>query len=129
MWISKEGWAKFQKELSDKTELLNICNKENSIRRSLPVLDYNTGDPSPSDQEERKSYVGRVAGIFQDIFIKKIQHMIAEQQRELSNPTHSHEQDVFIKANINALSLLLDYGDECINEHISNNNKENNGEI
>lgn len=82
-------------------------------------------DPSPLSREERASYVARVAGFYKDIFEQKIIHIISQLQKELSDPRSSREMDMYVKANINALSLLMDWGDSMVNEQLDNiTNKE-----
>lgn len=95
----------------------------------LPLIQYNIEDRSPSDTLERKAYMTRVALFFQEIFNDRLKLMISEQQQELSNPTNPEKYDQFIKGTINALSLLLDWGDQCINEHLADNQNKNNGEV
>lgn len=102
-----------------------IQELENQPFRLLKVP-YNMDDPSPLSREERASYVARVAGFYKDIFETKVTHMISDLQKELSNPLSSREMDIYVKATINALSLLMDWGDEMVNEQLENisNNKE-----
>lgn len=77
-------------------------------------------DGEPTDIKERREYVGRVAGFFSDILNKKLDAMIVQQHQALANPLNSREEDISIKANINALSLIYDWGDACLLEHLDN---------
>lgn len=77
-------------------------------------------DGEPTDQADRREYVARVAGFFHDIMQPKLESMIAAQHNEMATVTNSRETDLFIKANINAFSLLLDWGDACESEHLDN---------
>jgi hypothetical protein len=76
-------------------------------------------DGSPVNPIERMEYTGRVSGFFKDIFEKKIYSMLTEQHNELANPLNTRDTDLQIKGTINALSLLLDWGDECMSEYLS----------
>lgn len=89
-------------------------------QQKLVKVDYNLEDPSPIEQDKRREYVGRVAGFYKDILEPKIHSMISEIQRDLSNPANTEKMDTYNKATVNALSLLLDWGDEMVNEHLSN---------
>lgn len=77
---------------------------------------FKVDDGSPTDPLERKEYCGRISGFFSDIMKSKLESMIALQMQELTNLENSKEKDLFIKANINALSLLLDWGDDALRE-------------
>jgi len=90
-----------------------------SNQTKLNFVDIPTDDGSPVDQNERKEYTARVAGFFTDVLNKKLAHMIGEQRKMLEDPNNSREADLFIKANINALSLILDWGEECLTEYMS----------
>lgn len=104
--------AKLQSRLAQKLEKASVPK--------LIQVDYFVDDPSPSDTEARKEYVGRTAGFFKDVLEPKLQHMISILQKELSNPMASRETDLFTKATINAFSLLLDWGDEMVGEQLEN---------
>lgn len=90
---------------------------------NLNFVDIPIDDGSPVDQDQRKEYTARVSGFFSDIMEARIKYMIGQQMKMLQNPDNSREADLFIKANINALSLLLDWGDECLNEYMSYQDK------
>lgn len=87
-----------------------------SKRKTFVTFDMDDG--SPTEPIARREYVARVSGFYYDIFKKKLESLIARQQQELTNLNNSHETDLFHKANINAFSLLLDWGDEMLSEHM-----------
>lgn len=112
--------------LKELKKIIEDKDKEISILKGVVNVDYNMEDPSPSDVEERREYVARCGSFFKDILEKKLEHLISDIQRELSNPLNPREMDVYLKANINACCLLLDWGESMENERLANviNSKE-----
>ena len=83
-------------------------------------IDIKKGDPEPSDPEARAAYVANVANFFTSYGTQKIDYLIANLARELISPLNKPEDDVRIKATINALSLILDWADTIVAEHMQN---------
>jgi len=67
-------------------------------------------DPSPLDSGTRKEYTSKVAGFFNDILNDKLECLIADQKDELSLIAQPEWKQNIIRANINILNLLLDWG-------------------
>lgn len=86
-------------------------------RQRKTYVDFKVDDGSPVDRNERRQYIASVIGFYSLGFKNKLEHMISQQRAILDNPENSRETDLFIKANINAMSLMLDWGDECMAEH------------
>lgn len=83
-------------------------------------VDFDLDDGSPTDLILRRDYVARSAGFYQDILKKLLESQISNQYKELANPANTTEKDLLIKANINAFSLMMDWGDSMISEHMQN---------
>lgn len=102
----------------------NISLVEKKIIR--PEIPIDLKDPSPEDGEKRQQYVANVAGFHKDTLAPKILHIIAglrESFEKVDLETFSlsrAEYDQYIKATINGLWLLYDWGESMINEQISN---------
>lgn len=84
------------------------------------IINLNIDDGEPTDSLQRKEYIANVVSFFGSIMKPKLDSMIGQQYKLLGMPTNSREMDIFIKANINAMSLLLDWGDGCLLEHMQN---------
>lgn len=84
------------------------------------IIKINVDDGEPIDSLQRKEYIANVVVFFGSIMKPKLESMIGKQHQLLATPTNSREMDIFIKANINAMSLLLDWGDACLLEHMQN---------
>ena len=98
---------------------------EENTRSQLKLkIDYRFEDPSPLVQQERAGYVARVAAFYKEVLEPKLKHMISEQQAELSVPTSPRDLDLINKGSINAFSLLMDWGEEMINEHVANQDRD-----
>lgn len=84
------------------------------------IIKIDVDDGEPTDSLQRKEYISNVVVFFGSIMKPKLENMIGQQHKLLAMPTNSREMDIFIKANINAMSLLLDWGDACLLEHMQN---------
>ncbi len=84
-----------------------------------PVVDLNTGDPTPDKVDARREYVARVAAFHKDVMEQKIKSMVSLVREELSKAENSPQTDLFLKGTINALWLMYDWGEECVNEMLS----------
>lgn len=102
----------------------NISLKKEEIKR--PHIPIDLGDPSPEDGEKRQQYVANVAGFHKDVLAPKIKQIIAglresfeQVNRETFGLTQT-EYDRYIKATINGMWLLYDWGESMINEQLAN---------
>ena len=84
------------------------------------TITFRVDDGFPIDPQEQRAYVAEVSGFFERILRPKIENLIYLQTQALANPQNTREDDLYYKANINALSLILDWGDENHTAHISN---------
>lgn len=73
-------------------------------------IDFEIGDPVPTDVEKRRAYVSAVAGLYHDILHPKLKHMIAVARSVLENPDNTEKQDEQIKGTIYALFELIRWG-------------------
>jgi hypothetical protein len=95
-----------------------------------PLVGVDVEDPAPVQMEQRKLYVGQVAGFHKDIQKKKIISMISDarsQFEKINRETFGYSQkeyDLFLKGTINGLWLIHDWGEAMINEHLSYQSEE-----
>lgn len=123
-----EQIQKAQKEITDlKTEILFLKS-----RKTLPhpLVGVDVEDPAPVQMEQRKLYVGQVAGFHKDIQKKKLISMISDarsQFEKINRETFGYTQkeyDLFLKGTINGFWLIHDWGEAMINEHLSYQSEE-----
>ncbi len=124
----KEGGQKIlEKDL--KVENLFLKRELEKVK-PRPVVDVNLKDPGPTDSENRKLYVAQVAGFHKDVMGHKLLHLIAEsrsQFEQIDRNTYGYSQeqfDLILKGTINALWLIYSWGEDMINEQISNQQEE-----
>lgn len=89
---------------------------------SAPVKDFipcDLLDPSPTEVVERKAYVAKVAGFFQDVFNKKIYAMISASHTLLEDESLTEKQSDKILGSIYSLREFLHWGKTMLNEHLS----------
>ena len=102
----------------------NISLIEKKVVR--PEIPIDLGDPSPSDGEKRQLYVASAAGFHKDILAPKILQVIGglrESFEKIDSNTFGMKRfdyDLYLKATINSLWLLYDWGESMINEQIAN---------
>jgi len=77
-------------------------------------------DPLPTDGNERKDKVARVAGMFEGLLGDEIKHLIARMEHEIARFPLTERETDFHRAGINFGHLLLEWGNVCINEHHAN---------
>lgn len=107
------------KNFSMQEEISKLKNTLSGGRYSVGLA---TGDPSPSDQLQRASYVASVAGVYKDILEPKLRQMIARSQELISNTENTREEDLAIKGMIFGYWELLRWGSMMVSEHLSNIN-------
>lgn len=91
-------------------------NKKIPKEKKVDFVKFDVDDGSPTKPEERREYCAKVAGFYSDIFKKKLESLIAGQMQALVSPHNTAEYDLLVKANINAFSILLDWGDDLLAE-------------
>ncbi len=79
-------------------------------------IDFNIGDPIPTDPEKRRLYVGAVAGLHIDILRPKLQLMIAKVRELMDVPENSRETDLSLKGGSYALQELIRWGELMVSE-------------
>lgn len=100
-----------------KFEIFELEAKLKNIKRT--VIDMSIGDPEPSEVVARREYVARVAAFHKDVLDKKIKAMISEVRAELEKIENTPKMDEILKGTCNALWLIYDWGEQCVNEMIS----------
>lgn len=114
------------RKLTNEKNLLKAENisLQESLRKAQRVLvEVDMGNPIPLGSEERKMYVAAVAGFFKDILQPRILYMISRLHNTLEEADQS--QDERLKGSLDTWRALLHWGNEAINEHVSNLNESN----
>lgn len=94
-------------------------------RRERPIIPVDVGDPAPEGDGKRRMYVGSVAGFHKDYLSPKLKQMICKLREEfekVNRDTFGYPQaeyDLYLKGAINFAWLLMEWGDEMINEQIA----------
>ncbi len=107
------------------------------IYKTIPVVKVNHEDPAPTDEGARSSYMSNFSKFYVDLLKPKIFHLIAQVREELDwNGLPNEEKryglvgmsrvefDAFLRGTSNAFKLLLEYGDQCVNEDADYKNKQ-----
>lgn len=126
----------FRRELDKKnTAILKLTAENRSLKlfqaMQKPFIDVEMHDPSPYDTEARKMYTASVAQFFKEIMRPKLLYMISgvrEQLEKLDSSVDasgapitsykSNEFDKILKGTINALWLLLQWGEQMTSEQL-----------
>lgn len=93
-----------------------------SAREKVPV---SVGDPLPVDKEQRRAFVGAVAGLHNEVLRPKLLQMISEAREIMDNEDNTHEQDLMLKGTSHAFWELLRWGDAIVNEDQAYNSGQN----
>lgn len=126
--IKKLGYVtttEYQKVADENAELKkqNFILK-NKVFRDTSLIDTDLKDPAPIDREERKIYVAKVAGFFEEIFEKKLKFMISNTHVTMESEENSQKQQDLLVGAVYSLRELLLWGRNMLNEHISYLNNE-----
>jgi len=97
-------------------ELLRLKKEK---KKNLEIISADFGDPSPSDTEERKAYVAKVVGFFEDVLRDKIKSMISATHNLLEEEGLDDKQHYKLLGAIYSLRDFLVWGDSMRNEHIA----------
>lgn len=135
--------AMFEAAVSNYSEVIrNLTNEKNllkaqnisleeSLRKANRIfIEVDMGNPIPLGTDERKAYVAAVAGFFKNTLEQRILYMISRLHNTLEEAEPS--QDERLKGSLDTWRALLHWGNEAINEHVSNlneNKEQENGEI
>lgn len=86
----------------------------------LKILDGVDDYLASLDDVKRREYVHRVAGIFPDTLKPQLESMIQLQKNTLARFGLSERESDILRANINGLLLLMEWGERCVNEQLGN---------
>jgi len=117
--------------LEDRIEMIQTTQpvpQEEKVfeRTEVPIV---TGDPSPTDTEERKAYVARVGSFNKEILEPKLKQLISKMRHQFDSLTVPEEvagsltkeqYHYYIIGNIGALWTMIEWGWMMQNEHLSN---------
>jgi len=135
MWIPKIilDAAKKKAERDAKTvadfRVIQLSDENSTLKKEIEILkkkvaryverewvDTNIGDPIPDDPEKRRSYVGMVAGLHNEILRPKLQLMIANFRKLLDVAENPRDFDQALKGGSYALQELIRWGDLMCSE-------------
>lgn len=107
---------KLAKEYQHQVRTLREFNQENRLK---DIINVDIGDPTPDNPEERKHYIGRVAGFYRDVLQKKCLQMISVWHRLLEEETNDRETDLYLKIGVFICRDFMKWGDAAISEQLS----------
>jgi len=73
--------------------------------------------PVPVKEEDRRAYMSQVSGMFQGGLKDKLNHLHLELRNQTGMFPLTERETDFFRSCINVVGLLLDWGEECVNEH------------
>jgi len=76
--------------------------------------------PVPEGETGRREYVAQVAGFFEGGLRDKLNYMHQQFRNQVGMFPLTERETDFFRACINVVGLMLDWGEECTNEHRSN---------
>lgn len=82
-------------------------------------FDVSIGDPTPTDSDARKLYVGQSAGFFKSILEPKIKHMISVTHNMLEETNSDRDFDLILKGVVYSFREFLKWGESMVNEQMS----------
>lgn len=117
--------TEYQQLIDENLELKkDILVLKNKVIRDTTLIDTDIGDPSPRDKEPRAAYVAKVAGFFEEIFEKKLRHMISNTHNLMEQEENTEKQMDKLVGAVFSLRELLLWGRTMLNEHVSYLQKE-----
>lgn len=118
--LKKIGFITRKEGLDLRQEIFLLKEQARKVEtKPRPVVDINIADPSPGERVARKEYISRAAAFHKDILDEKLKSMMAEVRHELTMVDNTSKMDDILKGTNNALLLLQDWGENCVNEMIS----------
>jgi outer membrane murein-binding lipoprotein Lpp len=81
---------------------------------------HNYYPPIPEGETQRREYMAQVAGFFEGGLKDKLNYMHSQFRNQTGMFPLTERETDFFRACINVVGLLLDWGEECVNEHRSN---------
>lgn len=108
--------------LALRTKTVSLQTEVDRLSTPRPVINIDQLDPDGvTDRDQRKLYVGTVAGFHKEYLKPKLLNIIAAVREDLEKP-HNEKMSDFLRGTANALWLLHDWGESMINEQVSNQN-------
>lgn len=118
--LSRSETGGLEYEVEKLRERLDRAPKERDLQ------DYMS--PIPEGETGRREYVAQIAGFFEGGLRDKLNYMHNQFRNQTGMFPLTERETDFFRACINVVGLLLDWGEECVNEHRSNiaaaNNKD-----
>lgn len=105
------------------TDLFRATRKQ---ELPIPVVGLELGDPEPTNADERKMYVSRVAQFHHEVLGPKILALISDARGQFEQINRElfgfkpAEYDLFLKGTINGLWLIHGFGESMVNEQLAN---------
>jgi hypothetical protein len=99
-------------------EIASVRKKLRAKVEERDLKDYIT--PVPVSADERREYMAQVALIFHGGLRDKLNYMHSQFKNQTGMFPLSERETDFFRACINVVGLLLDWGEESVNEHNAN---------
>jgi len=99
-------------------EIGNLRKKMSRQVDARSLQDYLT--PVPAGADDRREYMAQVASIFHGGLRDKLNYMHSQFKNQTGMFPLSERETDFFRSCINVVGLLLDWGEECVNEHHAN---------
>jgi uncharacterized protein YgiM (DUF1202 family) len=77
-------------------------------------------NPVPAGAQERRDYMAQVAMIYHGGLRDKLNYMLTQFKNQTGMFPLTERETDFFRSCINVVGLLLDWGEECVNEHNAN---------
>jgi hypothetical protein len=94
-----------------------VAGKKEPVTKEY--FDVNIGDPTPTDSDARKIYVGQSAGFFKSILEPKIKHMISVTHNMFEETNSDRDFDLILKGVVYSFREFLKWGESMVNEQMS----------
>lgn len=97
-----------------------------NTQQRIDIIDPSIEDPTPVNEDERRVYVTRYSELHTSFLQKKLFHLIGAVREALDTTkmaedfplfTSRSEYDSYLRGTSNAFKLLLDYGEQMVNEN------------
>lgn len=96
---------------------IEVAGKKEPAQKEY--FDVSIGDPTPTDSDARKLYIGQAAGFFKSILEPKIKHMISVTHNMLEETNSDRDFDLVLKGVVYSFREFLKWGESIVNEQMS----------
>lgn len=114
-----------------RADVITLRREEEEAKPEKQLFDINIGDPIPTNDAERKMYVGAVAGFYKDYLEPKLKQMISVAHNMFEEQGSDRDFDLTLKGVVYSFRELMTWGENMYKEHVAyvaENNTEEEGE-